>query len=221
MAKHEVDITCWTCGHVETMIMNRRQEDSLEKKIPEMKAVCPRCRAEERGNQPIFISRGETLYNPGKVFICEHGHVNVVGAFNNGWLHIRTGHRSHTNIEGRIEDMETMLDSGDLSCQYEDEEENVCTGKLTAIDDSFLSYAGEVSFKTRVRVGDLWDKNGIDPVRPGHYDGDGHYHQTKSEKSNKDRLRKMQKRNTPESKMPGKRLDKPTDKIYNRKPKQQ
>jgi len=218
MAAHEVDITCWTCGHKETMIMTRRQEDALEKKIPKMKAVCPKCKEEGRGNQPIFISRGETLYNPGKVFICEHGHVNVVGAFSHGWLSIKIGPNTHTNIEGRIEDIESMLDDGTLCCQHEDEEENVCQAKLIPADDTELSYANEPGIKTRVRVGDLWDKHNIDPVREGSYDGSGNYKETRSQVANRARLNKMRERNI--KKHPGKRVTKPTKKVYEKRPKQ-
>jgi len=220
MAKSKVVVCCWLHGHETEQLLTRRQEEALGPKIAKGKAVCPVCRDAGLGNQPIFIKEGQTIIGSSKMFQCKDGHVTTVSAFTNGMLHVKfgPGNEDFVNIEGTIEDLDELIDSGEIFCHHDCEGES-CGLTLSATDDSTLSLPVANNIKTRTRVGDLWDRHGVDPVRPGHYDGDGHYKETRSERANKARLEKMRERNVAENKLPGKRITKPTKKTYSRRSK--
>lgn len=220
MTKAKVVVCCWRYGHETEQTLTRRQEEALGPKINKGKAVCPVCRDSGNGNQPIFIKEGQTLISPPKTFQCKEGHVSTIGAFTNGMLHVKFGpdREDFVNIEGTVEELDELIDSGEITCHHDYEGES-CDLTLSATDDFSLSLPVANNIKTRTRVGDLWDRHGVDPVRPGHYDGNGYYKETRSEGANKARLQKMRERNIAEDKMPGKRITKPTKKTYSRRSK--
>jgi hypothetical protein len=202
--------------------MTLRQEESLARKIKTLKAVCPNCRDLGFGNKPIFIQEGATIFNPSKVYSCSHGHITTIIGFINGILHVCFGHDSEefVNIDGTIEELPELIDTKDIVCHHMRDGQS-CDAKLNAIDDFVLTYPDTANIKTKTRVGDIWDKNGVSPVRTGHYDNDGQYKETKSERSNRARLQRMRDRNTPIERHPGTRVDKPTDTTYGRRSKQE
>jgi len=220
MAQHKVVVCCWNKGHMTDLAMTLRQEQGLDKKIANLKAVCPTCRNDEEGNQAIFIYEGETTFTP-KTYKCRHGHVTCVRAFTNGMLNVTFGYsrESFFNIEGLIEELEELVDKKDISCHHVKENGRRCDCKLKPIDNFTLEYPGGAGIKTKTRVGDLWDKAGAEPVRSGNYDKDGYYHGTKSETANRERLKRMRKRNMSEEKHPGKRITKATKRSYDRRSK--
>lgn len=208
MGKQKVVVCCWKHGHETELWLTKKQEEKLQGQIPKLKAVCPTCRNETGQNEAIFVKDGQTLFSSQKVFRCRHGHVSVISAFTNNMLHVKFGPHNDDfeNVEGTIADLENLVDSGDIACNHDQ-----CGEKLEPVDDSVLSLPGSCNFKTKNRLGDLWEKSGAEPVRPGAYDNDGYYRQTKSEIANKHRLEKMRNRNIPEERHPGKRITKPTD----------
>ena len=221
MTQSRVVVCCWLHGHQTEMIMTLRQEESLVQKIKKLKAVCPACRDAGEGNQAIFIQEGRTLCNPSKVYRCEHGHATTIGAFNNGMLHLSFGSGSEdfVNVEGTIEELPELIDSKDVSCHHVVNGQS-CDGKLSAVDNFVLSLPIAANIKTKTRIGDLWDRAGVQPVRPGTYDKDGHYQQTRTEVANRDRLKRLRTtRNTPVERQPGRRIDRPTSRTYDRRSK--
>jgi hypothetical protein len=221
MAKHEVIICCWHKGHNNIVSCTKKQEEKLAKQIPLLKAVCPTCRDNNEGNQSIFIKEGTTIFSAGKLYTCRHGHITTVSAFNNGMLHVRFGNgpEDFVNIEGHIEEIAELLDKKDISCHYVKKNNRVCDCKLKPVDDFVLSYPGGSNIKTKQRLGDLWDKAGVEPVRGGVYDKTGEYKETRSERANRERLNRMRKRNISEDRHPGKRINKATKKDYGRRSK--
>jgi len=221
MVKHSVVVCCWDYGHENEIMMTRKQEDKLERQIPQLKAVCPTCRDQELGNQPIFIKEGQSQFNAPKVYACRHGHVTTIGAFANGMLHVKFGHADddYMNIEGTIEELEELVDKKEIACHHVRDNGRVCNCKLKAVDSFSLQYPGSAGVKTTTRIGDIWDRAGAEPVRTGEYDKEGHYHATKTEVANRKRLERMRERNIPEEKHPGKRINKATKKDYGRRSK--
>lgn len=219
MAKHIVVIGCWEKGHTTELLMTSKQEETLSRKIDNMKAVCPVCRDKDLGNQAITILRGETRFTLDKSYQCSHNHMTNVGAFSNGMLHVKSGPDSDSfeNIEGTIEELEELVDKKTLSCHHVDEKGQQCGYKLKPMDDLQLQYPITVGIKTRTRVGDLWDKAGADVVRTGGYDKDGNHTAGTKQEANKARLEAMRRLNAKNSKSPGKNITKPTKKIYNRR----
>ncbi|MCV0439760.1 MAG: hypothetical protein K5880_14125 [Hydrogenophaga sp.] len=201
--------------------MTKRQEEKLVKQIPTLKAVCPTCREEGNGNRHVFIKEGETLFGDFKVFKCRHGHVTTVSAFANGMLHTKFGpdDENFVNIEGRIEELEELIDKKEISCHHVRDNGRPCDCKLKAVDSATISYPSAAGIKTKTRLGDLWDKAGAEPVRSGTYDGKGNYSESRSQRANNERLKRMRERNLPEERHPGKRIDKATKKDYGRRSK--
>jgi hypothetical protein len=193
MAKHKVVVCCWKHGHETEFLMTRAQEERLVRQIPKLKAVCPVCRDETGTNEEIFIKEGQTLVSSHKV---------------------GPGNDDFENVEGGIDDLQDLVDNGDIICNHDG-----CGKPLRAADDSVLRLPGSSNFKVKTRLGDLWDKAGAEPVRPGSYDQNGHYSDTHSEKANRHRLEQMRKRNMAEDRHPGKRITKATKRQYGRKSK--
>ena len=221
MAKYNIAVCCWGKGHVTELSMTKTKEEKLNRQIDTMKAVCPTCRNDEGGNQPIFISQSPEIFNPSKLYQCRHGHVTNVGAFTNGMLHVKFGSGQHDfeNTEGTIEELEELIDKKAISCHHVKENGRQCNCKLSPMDDLSLQYPSSIGIKTRTRVGDLWDKAGIDPVRSGGYDKDGNYNKGTGEQANKARLEGLRKRNAKNSNSPGERITKATTKNYGRRSK--
>jgi hypothetical protein len=217
--KHKVVVCCWNSGHETELSLTKKQEEKLARQIPELKAVCPVCRNDEVGNMSIFIKEGQTLYDLSKVYQCRHGHVTTIGTFNNGMLHCKYGPGSEDfeNIEGTIKELEILIDKKVISCNHVKENGKFCGCKLKPIDDHELSYRQVHGIRTKTRLGDLWDKAGIEPVTQGRHDKEGNYTATKTELANRERLKKIRKRNI--KKHPGKRINKATKKIYQRRSK--
>ncbi len=223
MSLHKVVLCCWKHGHKTEMAMTLKQEEILTRKLDTLKAVCPECRNAGLGNQPIFITEGRTVVNVSKVYRCTQGHISAVTPFTHGMLNVSFGpaRESFVNIEGTIEELSELIDTRDISCHHVKDDGQQCDCKLEAIDDAILAYPTSSNFKTKTRVGDLWDSAGIEPVRPGHYDKQGFYQENKTERVNRERLKRMRDRNIPVDRHPGKRIDQPTDTNYKRRSKKE
>jgi len=221
MSKHRVVVCCWLHGHKTELFMTRTQEDSLNKKINNLKAVCPVCRDQGLGNQPIFLQEGASLFNPSKVYRCEKGHACNIGPLSRSMLHVRYGPNSDdfVNVEGTIDDLPELVDTKDIACHHVGADGKPCDCKLFPVDDFVLTYVQSASIKTTTRLGDLWDRAGAQPVRPARQDKDGEFVESSTEKANRERLKRMRERNVPVAKSPGRRIDKPTNTTYERRSK--
>lgn len=215
--KSLVRVICWKRSHVTELGMNKLQERKLESDIPKMKKVCPECKPE---NCPITIVAGSTICNPSKAYRCEKGHLTLIAPLGTR-LHVCFGPAGEdfVNVEGDLASLPNMIDNGDISCNHVPGDQT-CDAKLVAVDDFELSYPTVHGIKTRTRIGDLWDKHGIEPVRTGQYNRDGVYNESRSQQANKDRLARMQRdRNTSKDRQPGKTIKRATKKNYGHRDK--
>lgn len=212
MAKSLVRIVCWKRSHVNELQMASNQEKKLSTDVVKLKKVCPTCKPE---NCEITIIEGSTLFNPPKMYRCEHGHLSLVSLLGS-MINVcyGSGNDQYTNVEGTLQELPKLIDDGDIACNHL-VDGKVCDCKLTAVDNFALEYPRVNAIKTKQRIGDLWDKHGIEPVRPGHYNKSGEFEQTRSEKANRNRLSKLQKeRNISKDRSPGKRINKATKTDY-------
>lgn len=217
MAKSLVRIICWKRSHVTELAMNKAQEQKLESDIPKMKKVCPDCKPE---NCSITIVNGATVFNPSKAYRCERGHLSLIAPLGDQ-LNICFGpdREECVNISGSLSDLPNLIDTGDIACNHV-VDGKPCDCKLTPIDNFQLSYPSAPAIKTRMRIGDLWDRHGIEPVRSGNYDGQGGYNESRSQKAHKERLARMaRRRNISKDRQPGKVINKATKTDYGRRDK--
>lgn len=217
MAKSIVRIMCWKRSHVTELVMSKAQEQKLESDIPKMKKVCPDCKPE---NCEITIVNGATVFNPSKAYRCEHGHLTLISPLSDQ-LNVRFGSNSDefVNICGSLTDLSNLVDSMDIVCNHV-VDGKLCDSKLAPVDGYTLTLPSLASVKTRVRVGDLWDRHGIEPVRGGSYDGKGGYNESSSQKANKNRLERMtRQRNLSNDRHPGKSINRATKNDYGHRDK--
>lgn len=196
-------IICWKRGHENVFSYSAKKEEKVTRQLENMKAVCPNCRDEHGENESAFIADGKTVFFPGKIFQCSKGHVNSVSVFESGKLTVKFGNDYYdfVNTEFLLDNLEEDIDNGHLSCYHGGEDKCGCS--LVAVDDYQLIIPGKHSLKTRTRLGDVWDKEGLEPVRSGGYTGKNNtYVDSKTEIANKHRLKKMQKRVIPRDKGP-------------------
>lgn len=212
MAKSIVRIMCWRRSHVTELLMNKAQEQRLEADIPKMKKVCPGCKPD---NCAITIVNGTTIFAPSKAYRCEHGHLNLVAPLGDGLnVCFGPGNGDFANISGSLEELSNLIDDGKVVCHHVVDGQS-CGCRLTAIDDYILTYPSLPVFKIKMRVGDLWDRHGVEPVRNGSYDGNGKYNESRSQKANKNRLSRMpRQRNTSQDRQPGMAINRATKNDY-------
>lgn len=217
MARTKAIICCWNNSHETELIVSRTEEEAIERKIRKNKVVCPTCKTDGINNS-IFIKEGATLFSAMKHYKCKNGHASLIGLFSHGWLHIQygPGQEDFFNINGSLEELSQLIDSHEIFCHH-----NECGLPLEAVDNYSLQYPDAPGIKTKQRVGDIWDKAGIEPVRSGQYNKDG-YQESHTEKANKHRIRKLQKeRNVSIDRIPGEVYTKPTERKAPRRTKNQ
>jgi hypothetical protein len=208
MARTKVIVCCWEKSHETELLISRSEEEAIQRKILKNKVVCPTCKVDNINN-PIFVKEGATLFNAMKHYQCKDGHASLIGLFNHGWLHIQygPGPEDFFNIKGSLEELPELIDTDEIICHHKE-----CGLSLKAVDNYSLQYSNPPGIKTKQRIGDIWDKAGIEPVRSGQYDKDGNYQATHTEKANKHRIRKLQKeRNVSLDRIPGEVYTKPTE----------
>lgn len=193
MVKERVRVICWEKGHITELAQTRKQMDKMMRQIDIMQAVCPHCRNAGDGNKAIVAIEGPSVFDPGKVFQCTKGHVTIISAFSNGYLHTKHGVGLYVNIEAEISELQELVDTKELFCNHSIGENKTCKCALSPIDDKILSKPVAPGIKTKTRIGDLWDRAGLEPVRSGSYDHDGNYHETRTEVGNRARLRRLKK----------------------------
>lgn len=215
MAKVLVTVRCWNHGHETKELLTLRQAEKLQANILDHKVVCPVCKSE------LAIIECPGHLDNQKLIQCSSGHLTLVSAFANNMLHFSFGNDSESfvNVEGTPEEFDNMLDSKEVIC-YHRVGEGTCDCQLKALDDKPVEKPRATGIKTKVRVGDLWDKNHVEPVRNGSYDTDGNYNESKTDAANRRRLQNMRrKRLIDEEKHPGRRINKPTNQIHERRSK--
>lgn len=215
MAKVIVTVRCWDHGHETKDLLTSKQAEKLRANVVSGAVVCPVC----KGSLAVIDCPG--LFDDHKMIQCSSGHLTLASAFANGMLHLQfgNGNESFVNVEGVPEEFDKLIDSKEIVC-YHTVGEGSCDAPLKAMDDKPLQAPRAAGVKTKTRVGDIWDKHRVEPVRSGNYDGDGNYNESKTDAANRRRLQRMRRqRNIAEERHPGKRLNKPTDQVHERRSK--
>lgn len=197
--------------------MARGQEEKLASDIPKMKKVCPDCKP---ANEAIVIVNGATIFSPAKAYRCSSGHLSLISLLPT-MLNVVYGptNEDYTNVSGTLDELPNLIDTGDIVCNYVVDGKH-CNCKLAPIDDFKLSYPSVPGIKTRMRIGDVWDRHGIQPVRAGSYDKSGDYVESNSQKANSDRLSRMKRtRNVSADRQPGRAIKKATKTDYGHRSK--
>lgn len=189
---------CWNC-HCHEIELSEKKADTYITKLHSGRVVCGVCssilKLTARSDQPSM---------PTKAFGCSNNHLNMISVFGKvGKLSIEHNDK-HENLDGMIEDISK------LKCLH-------CNTKLYACDSTILEHPNMPSFKTRMKVGDLWDKYRTPAPIMGSYDEETpdpdnpflpKYTPSEFEQRNKERLKQIKKtRNIPLDRTPGKPID--------------
>ena len=217
MAKLAVRVICWAQSHVTDLAMTALQAKKLDAAIHKLKRVCPHCKP---ANEAIVIASGPTILQPAKAYRCERGHLTTIAPLGE-MLHVKFGPdpEQFVNVKTPLEELTNRVDSKDIACNHV-ADGKLCDCQLAPLDDFKLERPSIHNIKTRMLVGDLWDRHGIEPVRSGQYDKNGDYKESRSQKANVDRLNQMNRsRNTPATRQPGRAIKRPTKTDYGRRDK--
>lgn len=221
--KYPVRIICWEHSHANEILFTKKQAEQLPQKIEMGQAVCPDCRNEGHGNKSLHIIDSPTRICGGtiKPYCCSHGHLTAISAFANDSFHVQygPGPEDFENVPGKLEELQNFIDSGRISCQHTIDG-SPCGGQLKPIDETDLTTPQGFNFRTKTRIGDLWDKAGLEPVRSASYDQDGNVSESRTDVANKERLKRMQarNRNIAKERLPAhKVINHITDKRYRRR----
>jgi hypothetical protein len=126
------------------------------------------------------------------------------------------------NIEGTVEEVQELVDEREIICQHESDASGsqTCGGNLIPVDDVVLQCPEGRNFKTKTRVGDLWDRGGMEPVKPGSYDRDGNFEVSKTDVANRERLKRLKSRRlVSKERSPGTPVSRPTNTPVRRRDK--
>jgi len=211
---------CWDHGHTVEVDLKANQVEKFLRQCKKLQKVCPECKPANK--HLTLVEREDDSFFNTKSYQCRHGHLTTITTFG------RSSHKlavywgpddaeDRENVEGSIEELPEMIDQKIIACQHTNEKGRVCGCKLTACDDTSLSYPEFSNFKTKVRVEDVWRKYGVAEPKTGEYDENTpdpsnplrpKYNPTEFEKRNKERLKNMQrKRNISEDRLPGKPIE--------------
>jgi hypothetical protein len=172
--------------------------------------VCPICRTQDPPVNskivPFDEDEQQKWFDRSCKFACKHGHITEIYPFTNGMMNIswnlEDGEEVYDNIKATPDEMHTMLDSKELHCKHNIISEKtgrkrVCRCKMKSVTGLPLEVPrNTIGIKTRVRVGDIWDKAGCpEPVR-GNYEthrGGMVYKETEFERRSERRIKDMRK----------------------------
>ena len=171
----------------------------MVKKSKSMKIVCPACKP---ANVQLHEVKEEKY--GGKQYVCSKRHLTIIHPFTSGYCNVTSGDDSE-NIEADPDLMQEMIDDGVFKCQHKVFGKNgrlrQCKCKLKAVDNEPLDVAISHGIKTKVRVGDIWDKAGcpepkdsqIEVEQRGGVDFDAKLNESEFSRRNKRRVNKMRR----------------------------
>jgi len=183
------------------------------------KRVCTQCKPDNVRLAPYTPEESPGCIND-KRYACRHGHITNVTPFTNGHISISWGDENE-NVSGTPEDVPGWIEDGKEKCRHKvtgsSGRTRKCGCKLISLDDAVLDYANTSSIKTRVRVGDLWDKAGCPESIESHHETfrkhgeeDARFVKTEFSKRQKLRLKRLRRNNRQSDKV-GEVLTRPTD----------
>ncbi len=153
--------------------------------------VCGTC-------QTNFTEYKSANWSAEKHFICDGGHIITISPFANGQCNMSWGNGDNefTNVSHHPDEMTQMLNEQKVACPA-GKEDSPCDKVLRALEDGVLAVPKVMGIKTRVRVGDVWDKYKCPEPKIGSYDKEFRFKQTEFAKTNKARVKKIrEQRNT-------------------------
>lgn len=122
--------------------------------------VCPHCKPENVALTPCEPDENAFIDQYSKKFCCKHGHVTTIYPFTNGMCNVSWGDEKE-NVEADPETILEFLEEGIILCSHKKvtkSGDRACDCKLLPVDDTPLELPKTHGIKTRVRVGDVWDK---------------------------------------------------------------
>ena len=165
MAKIPIELYCWDKSHQTLVEIPKGQKDKFLRMVRNGKRVCPSCKPE---NKLMTCTDDFSGLISSKAYKCKHGHLSTISMFASGGIHVRYGEDSNEfeNFQGGLDAVDKHLDSKEISCNHVVEGRSsirVCGCKLKECDDKVLELPSGASFgiKTKNRLGDWWDKQGI------------------------------------------------------------
>jgi hypothetical protein len=172
--------------------------------------VCPICRTQDEPVNskivPFDEEQQEQWYDRTCEFSCKHGHITEFYPFTNGMINIswtlENGEEVYENIQATPHQLKDMLDKKELFCRHniiseKSGKKRVCRCKMKSVSGLSLELPrSTIGIKTKVRVGDVWDKARCpEPVR-GNYErakGGMIYKETEFERRAGRRIKDMRK----------------------------
>jgi len=184
-------------SHIIAMDLTEKAYKVYVRKFKHGRAVCPNCKPENHQMVPCDPPETENCFGGGHTLTaCRHGHTTKVSAFANGMLHVKWGddNGQFENIKSIPEEIAELVDTKAISCNHTIERKQRGWGRCGC---KLKIVAGEaevpqaIFIKTKTRVGDVWDKQGI--VRPseGTVAKDGTYRPGALERRHNERLREI------------------------------
>ncbi len=185
--------SCQKQGHVISVELSSEADlKKFKNKCSKLLKVCPLCKPE---NVQIVECDNPNKWSDVIVLECSCKHQTTVSMFSHGGLHFKWGSDSNQfiNIDGELDD---LLKTKKMKCLHM-HNDKVCGKKLKKIGGD-LSLPSAPSIKTRVRVGDIWDKAKVPEARHSSYTSSrvggtmvADYHETEFDRRFKRRVKDM------------------------------
>lgn len=194
-------------GHILTFVLADKAYKKFVKLCNKLLRVCSQCKPENVRIAPTDenpVSEFNKKWGNSGVLTCKHGHVTKVSAFADGSLHFRWGdddgqYKNFT--DSNIDQLSNILNKKLFKCFHvleKDGKYKLCSLKLKLVDGGPEIPVGLPGIKTRVRVGDIWDKAGVPEPRHSSYEikkykgmNVAEFKETEFDRRNKKRLERM------------------------------
>lgn len=188
-------------NHLIAMDLDEQEYKKLVRKFARGHAVCPHCKPTNSPMAECDPPETESRFGGGghTLVACRHGHTTKVSAFANGMLNVKWGDDDgqFENIQGTPEEIQQIVDTKVISCNHTIERKRgwgrcgckvkIMAGQAETPQATFI--------KTKTRVGDIWDSNGITRPSEGRVDADGNYVPSEHERRHTERLKEIRKGN--------------------------
>jgi len=172
--------------HIISLDIPDNAYDKFLKLCDKLKRVCPHCKPLNIKINPIDEPKISS-FDVHKSFACKNGHITNVSLFTNGMIHFKWD-QGYINVEGNKENADDVIKTFKCKNLHNDKE---CNKKIKAVDDTILDYPGFINIKTKVRVGDIWDKAGCPEPKSSGYNNEMEFHESEFDKRNKNRISDM------------------------------
>lgn len=204
-------------GHKLQLDLPKKKIPALMRSLESGRRVCPNCKPKDVQLHRVDPPEDELVGSSHKKYSCSKGHVIEAYAFTNGMVGYEWGRgmEDHENIPGTPENLMKMFDDGEIKCCHLVEGKNnkmrKCKCKLKPVDNTILTIPGTFNFKTKTRVGDIWDKEKFPEPKASHWESfknekdgrpDAKFVETEFTRRSKRRIAKLKEQNKEKAKRP-------------------